>query len=101
VVWVLLIAFGVYLTAHVLMMARQGRLRLDMPGWLTDRYVLVQVAIFVLAMDFWAWGKQEPVFLGVPLWVSYFVLLSALQTAAMACMIRREFSRSHHATLDI
>jgi SSS family solute:Na+ symporter len=102
VVWVLLIAFGVYLITHVLMMARQGRLRLDIPGgWLKDRYVLVQVAIFVLAMDFWAWGKQEPVFLGVPLWVSYFVLLSALQTAAMTCMIRREFSRSHHATSDI
>ena len=52
-------------------------------------YVLVQLAIFVLAMDFWAWGTREPVFLGVPLWVCYFVLLSALQTGAMACMIRR------------
>ena len=51
-----------------------------------------------MAMDFWAWGTREPVFLGVPLWVCYFVLLSALQTGAMACMIRREFSQSHHAT---
>ena len=63
----------------------------------TDRYVLVQVAIFVLAMDFWAWGAREPVFLGVPLWVGYFVLLSALQTGAMACMIRREFSHGNKA----
>jgi hypothetical protein len=66
-----------------------------------NRHVLVQVAIFVLAMDFWAWGKREPVFLGVPLWVICFVLLSALQTGAVACMIRREFSRSNHATIEV
>jgi SSS family solute:Na+ symporter len=102
VVWVLLVAFGVYLIVHVLMMARQGRLRVDIPGsWLKDRYVLAQVAIFVLAMDFWAWGTRDPVFLGVPLWVCYFVLLSALQTAAMACMIRRAFSHGNKATVDV
>jgi len=93
VVWVMLVAFGVYLTLHVLMVARQGRLRMGMSGWLTDRYALVQVAIFLLAMDFWAWGISQPFFLGVPLWIAYFVLLSALQTAAMACMIRRDLLR--------
>lgn len=93
VVWVMLVAFGVYLTLHVLMVARQGRPRMGMPGWLTDRHVLVQVAIFLLAMDFWAWGISRPFFLGVPLWIAYFVLLSALQTAAMACMIRRDLLR--------
>jgi len=93
VVWVMLVAFGVYLTLHVLMVARQGRPRMGMPGWLTDRHVLVQVAILLLAMDFWAWGISRPFFLGVPLWIAYFVLLSALQTAAMACMIRRDLLR--------
>jgi SSS family solute:Na+ symporter len=93
VVWVMLVAFGVYLTLHVLMAPRQGRLRMGMPGWLTDRYVLVQVAIFLLVMDFWAWGISRPFILGVPLWIAYFVLLSTLQTAAMACMIRRDLLR--------
>jgi SSS family solute:Na+ symporter len=93
VVWVMLVAFGVYLTLHVLMVARQGRLRMGIPGWLTDRDVLVQIAIFLLAMDFWAWGISRPFFLGVPLWIAYFVLLSALQTAAMSCMIRRDLLR--------
>jgi hypothetical protein len=31
----------------------------------------------------------RPVIGGLPLWVGHFVLLSALQTAAMAFMIRR------------
>ncbi|HSO59963.1 MAG TPA: sodium:solute symporter family protein [Desulfobacterales bacterium] len=90
VIWVMLVAFGVYLTVHVLMSARRGHRPIGLPGWLTDRYVLVQVAIFLLAMDFWAWGTSRPFFFGVPLWIAYFVLLSALQTAAMACMLRRD-----------
>jgi len=101
VVWVMLVAFGVYLTVHGLMTARQGRLHMGMPGWLTDRHVLVQVAIFLLAMDFWAWGIRRPFFCGVPLWIAYFILLSVLQTAAMACMLRREFSRSPNAAFEV
>jgi SSS family solute:Na+ symporter len=90
VVWVMLAAFGVYLAVHVLMTARQGGLRIALPGWLTDRYVLVSAAIFLLALDFWAWGIRRPSVFGLPFWIAYFVLLSALQTAAMACMIRRD-----------
>ena len=45
---------------------------------------------FLLAMDFWAWGKVEPIIFGVPLWVGYFVVLSALQTIVMVHLIRKE-----------
>jgi len=91
VVWVMLITFGVYLVVHGMITARRAGLRFEMPGsWLKDRYVLMQVAIFVLAMDFWAWGRIHPVWGGLPLWVGYFVLLSGLQTAAMAYMVRRK-----------
>jgi len=94
VVWVLLVAFGGYLTVHALMTARQGRMHGGiLGGWLKDRHVLMQAAIFALAMDFWAWGSMQPLFGGLPLWVGYFVLLSVLQTAAMAYMIRRESGR--------
>jgi len=91
VVWVMLVAFGVYLVVHGLITARQEGLRFEMhSGWLKDPHVLMQVAIFVLAMDFWAWGRIQPVWGGLPLWVGYFVLLSGLQTAAMAYMVRRK-----------
>jgi SSS family solute:Na+ symporter len=90
VVWVLLVAFGAYLGVHALTAVHEGRRRGGLSGgWLTDRHVLIQAAIFVLAMDFWAWGSVQPVIGGLPLWIGHFVLLSALQTAAMAFMIRR------------
>jgi len=41
-------------------------------------------------MDFWAWGKVEPVFLGISLWVGYFVFLSALQTIIMVQLINKK-----------
>jgi hypothetical protein len=41
-------------------------------------------------MDFWAWGKVEPIIFGIPLWVGYFVVLSALQTVVMVHLIRKE-----------
>jgi SSS family solute:Na+ symporter len=89
VVWVLLAAFGSYLGVHALMTVREGRWRGALSGgWLKDRHVLIQAAIFVLAMDFWAWGSVRPLVGGLPLWIGYFVLLSALQTAAMAGMVR-------------
>jgi hypothetical protein len=46
--------------------------------------------IFILAMDFWAWGKVEPIVWGIPLWVGYFVFLSALQTVVMLKLTQRK-----------
>jgi hypothetical protein len=46
--------------------------------------------IFFLAMDFWAWGKAEPTFMGIPLWVGYFIALSALQTVVMLRLVKME-----------
>ncbi len=88
VVWVMLTAFGTYLLVHLLLRAREGNLSLRRPGWLTDRYFLMPAGIFALAMDFWAWGSVQPLILGVPVWMAYFVLLSAAQMAVMARMIR-------------
>jgi SSS family solute:Na+ symporter len=88
VVWVMLTAFGTYLLVHLLLRAGEGNLSLRRPGWLTDRYFLMSAGIFALAMDFWAWGSVEPLIMGVPAWMVYFVLLSAAQMAVMARMIR-------------
>ncbi|MBW1988444.1 MAG: sodium:solute symporter family protein [Deltaproteobacteria bacterium] len=45
-------------------------------------------ALFLLSMDLWAWGKTGPVKAGLPLWIGYFVALSAVQTWLMAGLIR-------------
>jgi uncharacterized membrane protein len=43
-------------------------------------------------MDFWAWDRTTPMFMGVPVWIFYFVLLSALQTVGMVLLLRSSSS---------
>jgi SSS family solute:Na+ symporter len=100
VVWVLSAAFGVYLTAHLaLTLWKGGGLRLHLPKWAADPYALAFGGIFLLALDFWAWGETEPTVLGLPLWVWYSMLLSALQTATMVGLTRRDLRGSGIALL--
>jgi len=91
VIWVMLVTFTVYLTAHTIMVLKTGDLKLSLPGWIGNGYVYYFGGILVLAMDFWAWGKIKPLVGGIPLWIGYFVLLSALQTIGMVYLIRKEF----------
>jgi hypothetical protein len=88
VVWVLLATVSVYLTIHTVLAVRSESLRLAVPGWLKDRYFWLFSLLFVLSLDFWAWGAKEPMFFGVPYWLSYFVLLSALQTVVMVWLLK-------------
>jgi len=91
VVWVILVTVVVYLAVHLVLLDRQKTLRISAPAWLKDPYFVLLSAIFILAMDFWAWGKTEPIFFGIPLWIVYFVGLSALQTVIMLMMVKREY----------
>ncbi|MBW2705909.1 MAG: sodium:solute symporter family protein [Deltaproteobacteria bacterium] len=95
VIWVMMITFAVYLITHAIMLWRENALQIHLPQWLYDRYVWILLGIFILAMDFWAWGKTDPLFWGIPLWVGYFVVLSALQTIVMVSLMRREFNRQY------
>jgi solute:Na+ symporter, SSS family len=90
VIWVMLITFAVYLITHSILLGQEKMLKFHLPAWVFDRYVWLLAAIFILAMDFWAWGRVEPVIFGIPLWVGYFIVLSALQTAVMVHLIRQE-----------
>jgi len=90
VIPVMLVTFGVYLVAHLLLRAKEGKLVITLPVWLTNRYFLMLTVIFMLATDFWAWGSTQPMIMGVPVWMIYFVLLSAAQMAVMAGLIRDE-----------
>jgi solute:Na+ symporter, SSS family len=90
VIWVMIITFLVYLVTHMVLLWREKALHIQMPEWLYDRYVWLFSGIFLLAMDFWAWGKVEPVFFGVPLWVGYFVILSAMQIIVMVYLVKKK-----------
>jgi solute:Na+ symporter, SSS family len=89
VIWVMAITFGSYFGVHGALALSEGRRGILRPRWLTDRCFWMLAGVFGLAMDFWAWERMQPVLLGIPMWVAYFILLSALQTAAMAYLIRR------------
>jgi len=88
VVWVMLVTFGTYLAVHGLLSWREKSLRLGFPAWLQNIYFWLLAGIFLLAMDFWAWGEAEPTLAGIPLWVGYFIVLSALQTGVMLRLTR-------------
>ncbi|MEA3438047.1 MAG: hypothetical protein U9R43_16405, partial [Thermodesulfobacteriota bacterium] len=90
VIWVMIITFSVYLITHMLLLWRKKALYIRMPEWLYDWHVWLFFVIFLFAMDFWAWGKVEPIFFGIPLWVGYFVILSALQTIVMVYLINKK-----------
>jgi SSS family solute:Na+ symporter len=92
VVWVMLAAFVVYLAVHGWLLQRENALALGRPRWMGNPYFWVFAAIFALAMDFWAWGATGPTFMGLPVWMGYFVLLSAVQTVGMVLLVRTERS---------
>jgi SSS family solute:Na+ symporter len=83
VIWVMIVTFAVYLVLHTIFLRRTGPFQFSVPRWVSDRNFWIGVTIFILAMDFWWWGKIGPIFWGIPLWVGYFVALSALQTMFM------------------
>jgi hypothetical protein len=72
------------------MIQKENRIQIAAPRWVSNIYFWLFAGIFILAMDFWAWGKMEPTLWGIPLWVGYFVLLSAAQTVVMRQMIKKE-----------
>ena len=89
VVWVMLVTFAVYLLTHAALQSREALFRVQRPGSALGTYFTLFAAIFVLAMDFWAWGSVQPMFMGIPLWLGYFVLLSAIQTVVMAAWVKK------------
>jgi len=94
VIWIMAAAFLVYLAAHAVLAAKEGRRRLQAPGWGRSPYLYLLAGIFFLAMDFWAWGKSGPTVAGIPGWMFYFVFLSGLQTAVMVFWVRRDLDES-------
>jgi len=93
VVWVMAVTFCVYMVTHVALLGSSGKMVFKRPEWLGNRYVYLMGAIFILGMDFWAWGKAQPLIAGIPAWIGFFVLLSAVQTVGMIYMVRANGSK--------
>ena len=89
VVPVMIVAFSVYLVVYGILVWQEGELSVQAPGWVRDPYFCSFLLLFLLAMDFWAWGSSHPQWAGMPLWLGYFVLLSGLQTVLMIGLFRR------------
>ena len=89
----MLVVVAVYLGVHCIMAKKAGALRISRPRWLANGYVILFAVIFLLGLDFWAWGLNRPIWLGLPWWAAYFAALSALQTFVMYMMIRNEYRR--------
>lgn len=89
IVPVMIVAFSVYLGIHGLLVWRENALEVKVPSWIRDPWFYVSVAVFALAIDFWAWEAIRPLWGGIPLWVVYFVALSAMQTCIMVQLVRR------------
>jgi SSS family solute:Na+ symporter len=88
VVWVMLAVFATYLMVHLFVNHRHRQPAFTKPIWLTNQHVYIFAVVFVLGMDFWAWEAVRPTLMGLPIWLFYFVLLSALQTGAMIWLVR-------------
>ena len=86
----MMVTFSVYLVTHLVLLGKENSLQSNAPQWLSNIYFWLLAGIFILAMDFWAWKNVEPTVWGIPLWVGYFVVLSALQTVVMLRLIKRK-----------
>ncbi len=88
VVWVMAVAFATYLGVHAVLAFREGDVSIKPPACMANPYAYLLAAIFLAAMDFWAWGDTTPLLSGLPMWMGYFVALSAIQTLVMRLWVR-------------
>ncbi|MFO8090065.1 MAG: sodium:solute symporter family protein [Desulfatiglandaceae bacterium] len=89
IVWVAAVSFGGYMIPQLILLRREGIFRLRVPVFIKNPFFYIFSGIFVLSIDFWAWGLSSPLLLGLPLWLPYFILLSAGQTIAMILLVKR------------
>jgi len=86
VVPIMIVTFGVY----IIVSALERRPVFEVPAFLKSPYFYGFLAIFILAMDFWRWGKPSGLVFGFPAWVVYFIGLSVAQTALAYFWVRKQ-----------
>jgi SSS family solute:Na+ symporter len=83
-VWVIGVSFAAYMISQLIL---KGDI-FPVVSKSNRNYIIGFGIIFILAMDFYRWGKVGTFFIGLPLWVWFFILLSAIQTLLMYFWIR-------------
>ncbi len=94
VIPVMITAFSAYLLVEAAVSGSFAGISLS---FLISPYFWAFSAIFVFAMDFYAWNLETSVFFGIPAWIFRFLLLSIIQTAVMVLWIR---SSTKTSTID-
>ncbi len=53
-------------------------------------WLILFLVIFILANDFWNWGKKEiSLFIGLPVWVWYFIIMGIILTVTYSIFIKK------------
>lgn len=54
----------------------------NMPFWFPKKknafWYSIFILLFLFSLDFWGWEKSKPLFLGLPLWVYYMIIITLL-----------------------
>jgi len=89
VVPVVAAAGAVFVVGSLLFPGRGGNPEVVQPvGKKAMLLALPFIALFLLANDFWAWGRTPVLLLGLPLWVWYAISLGLLLSLAYALVLR-------------
>jgi SSS family solute:Na+ symporter len=79
----------IFVIGSLLFPGRGGHPEVVQPvGKKTILLALPFIALFLLANDFWAWGRKPVLLLGLPLWVWYAIALGLLLSLAYALVLR-------------
>ena len=58
----------------------------NLPNWLPNKnnifWYLLFFLLFIFSLDFWGWNKSNPLILGLPLWIYYFIIITLLTSVA-------------------
>jgi len=84
VVPILALTFGSYLLVAALERLINKQALAWPTAFLRSPYTWAFLAIFILAIDWYRWGKTPTLLLGWPTWIIHFLVLSAVQTVIMA-----------------
>ncbi|MBW2060946.1 MAG: sodium:solute symporter family protein [Deltaproteobacteria bacterium] len=89
VVPILVLTFGSYLLVAGAERLLKGQPLAWPKAFLFSPYTWAFAAIFVLAIDWWRWGKPASLIFGWPAWIIHFLVLSTLQTLVMVRWTRK------------
>jgi len=63
-----------------------GVIMINLPFWMPRKknaiWYFIFILIFIFSLDYWQWNINNPLILGLPMWVIYFFLLTIFTSFA-------------------